>query len=70
MGYAHTAGGTTWAFPDLKDVLAKATSLRSGDTLAGIAATSSGQRMAARMALSETPLKAFLSEATTRKGLS
>ena len=63
MGYAHTVGGTIWRFADFRDLLAKATPLRSGDTLAGIAATCSEQRMAARMALAETPLSRFLDEA-------
>ncbi len=63
MGYAHTVGGTTWRFADLKDLLAKATPLRSGDILAGIAALSAEQRMAARMALADVPLTRFLAEA-------
>ena len=60
MGYAHTVGGTTWRFADLKDLLAKATPLRSGDALAGIAAATAEERMAARMALAELPLARFL----------
>ena len=60
MGYAHTVGSVTWRFADLKDLLAKATPLRSGDALAGIAAISAEQRMAARMALAEVPLADFL----------
>ena len=63
MGYVHTVGGTTWRFADLKELLAKATPLRSGDALAEIAAQSAEQRMAARMALAETPLARFLDEA-------
>ena len=63
MIYAHTIGGNTWAFADLKALLAKATPQRSGDALAGIAAGSSEERMAARMALAETPLARFLQEA-------
>jgi ethanolamine ammonia-lyase large subunit len=63
MGYAHVIDGVTWRFDDLKDLLAKATPLRSGDALAGVAATSAEQRMAARMALAELPLKRFLDEA-------
>ena len=46
----------------LKDLLAKATPMRSGDALAGIAAATAEQRMAARMALAEVPLKRFLDE--------
>jgi ethanolamine ammonia-lyase large subunit len=48
---AHTIGDTVWTFRDLKDVLAKASPLRSGDVLAGISATSSEERVAARMRL-------------------
>jgi ethanolamine ammonia-lyase large subunit len=47
----------------LKELLAKATPLRSGDVLAGIAAASDEERMAARMALADLPLKTFLTEA-------
>jgi len=63
MGYAHTLGSHTWRFADLKDLLAKATPLRSGDLLSGVAATSAEQRMAARLALADLTLKRFLDEA-------
>ena len=63
MAYQHTIAGQRWQFDDLRDLLAKATPLRSGDALAGIAAASAVERMAARMALAEVPLKTFLSEA-------
>jgi ethanolamine ammonia-lyase large subunit len=63
MGYAHRVGATSYRFADLKDLLAKATPPRSGDVLAGVAAASSEQRMAARMALADLPLARFLSEA-------
>ena len=36
--YAHTLGSLVYRFRDLKDLLAKATPLRSGDMLAGVAA--------------------------------
>src|SRR5262245_39603105 len=52
-----------YRFADLKELLAKATPLRSGDVLAGIAAASDEERMAARMALADVPLKRFLTEA-------
>ncbi len=60
--YRHTIGQTTYCFADLKTLLAKATPLRSGDELAGIAACSAEERVAAQMALADTPLKTFLSE--------
>ncbi|HSI48115.1 MAG TPA: ethanolamine ammonia-lyase subunit EutB [Ideonella sp.] len=62
MPYAHTLGGQVWRFADLKTLLAKATPLRSGDVLAGLAAGTAAERMAARLALAELPLNTFLSE--------
>jgi ethanolamine ammonia-lyase large subunit len=46
----------------LKTVLAKATPARSGDYLAGVAAETYAERMAARMCLAEIPLKTFLED--------
>jgi len=63
MPYRHQVGATTWTFRDLKDVLAKATPVRSGDLLAGIAAASAEESVAARMCLADLPLKTFLDEA-------
>ena len=63
MSYLHSVAGQRFEFADLRDLLAKASPLRSGDVLAGVAATSSAQRMAARMALAELPLKTFLDRA-------
>lgn len=63
MPYAHTAGGNTYQFENLKTLLAKASPDRSGDQLAGIAAETERERMAAKMALAEVPLTEFLSEA-------
>jgi ethanolamine ammonia-lyase large subunit len=63
MGYAHAIGGETFRFADLRELLAKATPLRSGDVLAGIAAASAKERMAARLALADLPLARFLDEA-------
>ena len=62
-GFSHRAGTTTCRFADLKDLLAKASPARSGDTLAGIAAESAEQRVFAQMALAEVPLSTFLDEA-------
>ncbi|WP_159065482.1 ethanolamine ammonia-lyase subunit EutB, partial [Xanthomonas citri] len=50
-GFAFTAGGERFRFADLKQLLAKATPARSGDQLAGLAADSGLQRVAAQMAL-------------------
>jgi len=63
MAYAHTIGARSYGFADLRDLLAKASPLRSGDVLAGLAAASAEERMAARLCLAELPLAAFLSEA-------
>ena len=56
--YAHTVGAVRYHFPDLKTLLAKATPFRSGDVLAGIAAESAEERVAAQMALADVPLAA------------
>ena len=63
MTYRHTIGHTTYTFTDLRDLLAKATPPRSGDRLAGVAAETAEQMIAARMALADLPLKQFLLEA-------
>jgi ethanolamine ammonia-lyase large subunit len=60
--YRTTLGALVYSFPDLKTLLAKATPLRSGDQLAGIAAQSAEERVAAQMALADVPLKEFLAE--------
>lgn len=62
MSYSHTVGDLVYRFDDLKTLLAKATPARSGDELAGIAASSAGERVAAQMALAALPLSTFLSE--------
>ena len=61
--FRHTVGGHTYQFPDLQALMARATPLRSGDLLAGVAAGSARERVAAQMALAEVPLTRFLSEA-------
>jgi ethanolamine ammonia-lyase large subunit len=62
MVYRHTIDATAYVFDDLRDLLAKATPPRSGDRLAGIAADSAEQMIAARIALADLPLKQFLHE--------
>ena len=62
-GYFCTVGERRYKFPDLKTLLAKATPARSGDRLAGLAADSAEERVAAQMALADTPLRTFLDEA-------
>ncbi len=63
MAYRHTIAATAYVFEDLRDLLAKATPPRSGDRLAGIAAETAEQMIAARMALADVPLQQFLNEA-------
>jgi ethanolamine ammonia-lyase large subunit len=63
MAYRHAIGSTAYVFSDLRDLLAKASPPRSGDRLAGVAAESAEQMVAARIALADVPLKQFLAEA-------
>jgi len=63
MVYRHNIDSTSYAFADLRELLAKATPPRSGDRLAGIAADSAEEMIAARIALANVPLKQFLNEA-------
>jgi ethanolamine ammonia-lyase large subunit len=60
--YAATIGPRRYTFPDLAALLAKATPHRSGDQLAGIAAESGEERVAAQVALADVPLRTFLNE--------
>jgi ethanolamine ammonia-lyase large subunit len=62
MTFAHSFGTTRYTFATLRELLAKATPARSGDVLAGIAAQSSAERVAAQWALADLPLAHFLSE--------
>jgi ethanolamine ammonia-lyase large subunit len=61
-GYRTVLGARIYEFADLRTLLARATPLRSGDQLAGIAARTSEERVAAQMALADLPLKEFLAE--------
>ncbi|EQA34747.1 ethanolamine ammonia-lyase, large subunit [Leptospira inadai serovar Lyme str. 10] len=60
MGYKTVLGTKTYLFPDLKDLLAKASPYRSGDELAGLAANTQEERVAAQMALADVYLSDFL----------
>ncbi|QCI10489.1 ethanolamine ammonia-lyase subunit EutB [Pseudomonas putida] len=59
----HTVGNLVYRFDSLREVMAKASPARSGDYLAGIAASNDGERVAAQMALADIPLRHFLNEA-------
>ncbi|CAN7613253.1 ethanolamine ammonia-lyase subunit EutB [Caballeronia sp. LjRoot31] len=63
MTYNETIGLRTYRFDDLKTLLAKASPLRSGDQLAGVTADTEEERVAAKMALAQVPLRTFLNEA-------
>ncbi|WP_046113236.1 ethanolamine ammonia-lyase subunit EutB [Aquincola tertiaricarbonis] len=63
MTYRSTLAGEVHRFDDLKQVMACASPARSGDQLAGVAAATAQQRMAARHVLADLPLKVFLQEA-------
>jgi ethanolamine ammonia-lyase large subunit len=62
MSYRETIGHTTYDFADIKSLLAKASPFRSGDALAGVAAETYEERVAAQMCLANVPLQNFLRE--------
>jgi len=62
MAYRYSIHNRNYVFADLKELLARATPFRSGDALAGVAAESNEERVAAQIALSDVPLRYFLNE--------
>jgi len=62
MTYQHTIHHRVYRFSSLKELMAKASPLRSGDVLAGICAESYEERVAAQITLADVPLKNFLNE--------
>jgi len=62
MSYRATVGLRVYGFADLRELMAKASPARSGDQLAGIAAGTAQERVAAQAALADVPLATFLSE--------
>ena len=62
MPYSSTLRGERFVFPDLRDLFAKANEEKSGDQLAGIAAESERQRVAAKMALAEVTLREIVEQ--------
>jgi ethanolamine ammonia-lyase large subunit len=62
MPYRCRAGRTSHVFEDLRSLLARASPDRAGDRLAGLAAESDEERVAARTALADLPLTRFLEE--------
>ncbi|CAB3648877.1 ethanolamine ammonia-lyase subunit EutB [Trinickia soli] len=63
MNFRETIGARSYRFDSLATLLAKASPLRSGDELAGLAADTEEERAAAKMALAAVPLRTFLDEA-------
>jgi ethanolamine ammonia-lyase large subunit len=62
MAFRQAIGGTTYVFPDLRTLLARATPPRSGDMLAGIAAATATERVAAQLALADLSLADILNQ--------
>ncbi|WEI17526.1 ethanolamine ammonia-lyase subunit EutB [Acinetobacter proteolyticus] len=62
MRYRQIVAQQHYQFADLKTLMAKATPLRSGDQLAGLAAQDATERVAAQITLADVPLKNFLNE--------
>jgi ethanolamine ammonia-lyase large subunit len=62
MPFTTTLAHRTHTFADLRDLMAKATPLRSGDQLAGVAAGSAAERVAAQTLLADVPLTRFIEE--------
>ncbi|HEX4320237.1 MAG TPA: ethanolamine ammonia-lyase subunit EutB [Acidobacteriaceae bacterium] len=60
MDYGHTLGNIRHNFANLAELMARATPYRSGDALAGVAAQSAEERIAAQYALADIPLSHFL----------
>ena len=57
MNLSATLSGKTYTFRDVKDVLAKASEQKSGDVLAGIAAETALERVAAKYVLANLLVK-------------
>ncbi len=55
MNFRETIGARTYRFDGLAALLAKASPRRSGDELAGVAAASEEERVAAKLALAQMP---------------
>ena len=56
MSYSTTVRGQRFSFAELREVFAKANEDKSGDRLAGIAASSEQERVAAKLVLADIPL--------------
>lgn len=68
MTYRMDIGGQRFSWPSLKQLLAHATPERTGDQLAGLAASGPVERLAAQHCLADVPLKAFLTDVMQVEG--
>lgn len=62
MPFRQRVGNTSYVFATMAELLAKATPPRAGDRLAGIAAVSAEENVAAKLALADVPLKQIVAE--------
>ncbi|HEX4893033.1 MAG TPA: ethanolamine ammonia-lyase subunit EutB [Hyphomicrobiaceae bacterium] len=62
MPFRQRVGNTSYVFSSMAELLAKATPPRAGDRLAGIAAGSAEENVAAKLALADVSLKQILAE--------
>jgi len=62
VAYKITLESITYSFDSLRELMAKATPKRSGDELAGVAADTAEERVAAQLTLADVPLKHFIEE--------
>jgi ethanolamine ammonia-lyase large subunit len=60
--YGVTLAGRSYAFDDLRTLMARASPRRSGDELAGVAARSQEERVAAQLCLADVELSTFLDD--------
>ena len=56
--YSHSMAGQTWRFDSLRELMAKATPARSGDYLAGVAASNDAER-AAQLEFAQAAARAY-----------
>ncbi|MAA72070.1 MAG: ethanolamine ammonia lyase large subunit [Bermanella sp.] len=61
--FKYVLGNETFQFNNLAQLMAKASPLRSGDVLAGVAAKTEKERAVAQLCLADVPLKTFLNQA-------
>src|SRR5262245_45835380 len=62
MSYSCTLRGERFVFSELRELLAKANEVKSGDELAGLAARSERERVAAKLALADVPLATLVNQ--------